>query len=145
MKRWLKNDNGFTLIELLASIALLSVVILLGGSIHIFGQSQFINQTESARQSNDLRYSLSVISRDVRMADSVSSDESTLIADGMSFKLEGTQLQRIDINNNSEVLSDKVSSFIFSEDPDSLKVTIESTKNRQGQSKKYETTIYFRR
>ena len=74
MIRTLKSEEGITLIELMASLAILSIVILLVGSVHIFGQTQFINQTERASQSNDLRYSLSLVSRDVRQAGLVVKD-----------------------------------------------------------------------
>jgi len=74
MIRTLKSEEGITLIELMASLAILSIVILLVGSVHIFGQTQFINQTETASQSNDLRYSLSLVSRDVRQAGLVVKD-----------------------------------------------------------------------
>lgn len=140
MKLWKKSEEGFTLVELLASIALLSVVILLVGSVHIFGQSQFINQTESASQSNDLRYSLSVISRDVRSAEVVTVEGATLSADDITYTLANSTLRR-----NGEVLSTRVSDFTPESIPDGVHITILSTVNRQNQSKEYETTIYFRR
>ncbi|PRY83229.1 type II secretion system protein [Alkalibacterium olivapovliticus] len=140
MKLWKKSEEGFTLVELLASIALLSVVILLVGSVHIFGQSQFINQTESASQSNDLRYSLSMISRDVRSAEVVTVEGATLRADDITYTFSNSTLTR-----NSEILSNRVGRFVPEMLPDGVHITISSTDNRQNQSKEYETTIYFRR
>lgn len=142
MKLWKKSEEGFTLVELLASIALLSVVILLVGSVHIFGQSQFINQTESASQSNDLRYSLSVLSRDVRRAGSVEKDGNTYTVDGIEYEWARPNLTR-----NDELLSKQVDDFSLSilDENTKAEITIKSTQNRQGQSKEYHTTIYFRR
>ncbi|MCC5895796.1 MAG: prepilin-type N-terminal cleavage/methylation domain-containing protein [Alkalibacterium sp.] len=141
MKKWIRNEDGITLVELLASIVLLSVVILLAGSVHIFGQTQFINQTESASQSNDLRYSMSVISKDVRKAESVTSDsQNTLIADDITYNWTAPVLYR-----NGEIISKQVGYFMPEVTEDKADITIESTSNRQGQTKKYQTTIYFRR
>ncbi len=140
MNKWKNNEEGFTLVELLASIALLSVVILLVGSVHIFGQTQFINQTESAAQSNDLRYSLTVMSRDVRRAEIVTVDGTTLTADGITYTLGNSTLRR-----NDEVLSNRVGDFAPEMLSDGVQIKIASTTNRQNLSKEYETSIYFRR
>lgn len=40
------NQRGITLVELLAVLAILSVIILLIGSAHLFGQKQLIYQTD---------------------------------------------------------------------------------------------------
>lgn len=140
MIKLIKKDEGITLIELLASIALLSIVILLVGSFHIFGQTQFINQTESASQSNDLRYSLSVISRDVRRAEVVTVEGTTLKADDITYNFNKPTLER-----NGEILSNRVEDFKSLVFEDRVEIRIKSTPNRQNQSKEYHTTIYFRR
>lgn len=143
MIRLFKKDDGITLVELLASIALLSVVILLVGSVHIFGQTHFINQTESASQSNDIQYSLSVISRDVRRAETAvfNEEKKELTAGTNVFELRGNKLLK-----NESVLSDRVADFrVQTEDTDGVEITILSTGNRQNQSKEYKTMIYFRR
>ena len=96
MIRTLKSEEGITLIELMASLAILSIVILLVGSVHIFGQTQFINQTETASQSNDLRYSLSLVSRDVRQAGLVVKDHEneTYIIGPNSYSFQKPNLSR---------------------------------------------------
>ncbi|MCC5890395.1 MAG: prepilin-type N-terminal cleavage/methylation domain-containing protein [Alkalibacterium sp.] len=142
----LKREDGLTLVELLASLAILSVVILLVGSVHIFGQTQFISQTESAGQSNDLRYSLTVISRDVRQAEEISFESGELRLGASTYSHSGTELRR-----NGELLSSRVQSFTvsgnnFENDFDEKAIiTLDSTPNRQGKTQTYETTIYFRR
>lgn len=143
MIRW-KNDQGITLVELLASLAILSIVILLVGSVHIFGQKQFINQTESASQGNELRYSLSVISREVRRAESVKWDDDarTLTVDTIQFRYSENRLSR-----NGETLAENVSDFQAptNQEQGKVEITITGTQPRQGQSKTYRTTIYLRR
>lgn len=143
MNRW-KNDHGITLVELLASLAILSIVILLVGSVHIFGQTQFINQTESASQGNELRYSLSVLSREVRRSETViwNEETNTLTADANEFSLSGNRLTR-----NGETLAEKVSDFQApaNQEEGKVEITITGSQPRQGQAKTYRTTIYLRR
>lgn len=141
MIRRLKSEEGITLVELLASIAILSIVILLAGSVHIFGQTQFISQTETASQSNDLRYSLSLVSRDVRQAGAVEINED------LSYQV-GTHkytFEKPNLSRNGELLSDKVEEFEITPDGDHAEIVIRSTTNRQAQDESYHTTIYFRR
>lgn len=140
MLRILKNEDGITLVELLASLAILSVVILLVGSVHIFGQTQFISQTESAGQSNDLRYSLTLVSRDIRQAEEISFESGVLKLDGLTYTHSGNALRR-----NGEVLSERVSLFEVEFNDEKADILISSTGNRQGNTQTYETTIYFRR
>lgn len=140
-----RKDDGMTLVELIASLAILSVVIILVGSVHIFGQRQFINQTESASQANDLSYSLSVMSRELRKAefDSVTVGAETITVEGgPTFTRNGSRLLQ-----NTSVLSDRIATFapVLDDVEKSITITINSTGNQQKQSNEYQTTIYFRR
>lgn len=137
----LKAEEGITLVELLASIAILSLVILLVGSVHIFGQTQFISQTETASQSNDLRYSLSLVSRDVRQAGTVNINED------LSYQVgpHTYSFQKPNLYRNGERLSGKVEEFEIIPAEDHAELVIKSTPNRQLQDEIYKTTIYFRR
>ena len=142
--RKISGEKGITLIELLASITILSVVILLVGSVHLFGQRQFVSQTESNRQANDLRYSLAMISRDVRSANDFELVASHhIVVDEVSYKKEGSNLLR-----NGSVLSKRVGQFevVQSKDQtDTYVITISSSLNDLDQSERYSTTIYLRR
>jgi len=147
----LKSDRGFTIVELLASIAILSIVILLAGSVHMFGQRQFTSQTESASQANDMSYALSVMSRDLRKESAasvtVNEDKNEItVQNGSTFTHQGQELNK----NGTEVLSKNVKDATFellTEDGNNkgITVTLYSSNNQQSQSKKYQTTIYFRR
>ena len=141
MKSRLKAEEGITLVELLASIAILSIVILLVGSVHIFGQTQFISQTETASQSNDLRYSLSLVSRDIRQAGVVEEiAERTYLVGEYTYSFQKPNLYR-----NGERLSSKIYDFKILPSDDYAEIIIRSTTNRQAQDESYHTTIYFRR
>ncbi|OJF90901.1 PilW family protein [Alkalibacterium sp. 20] len=139
-----KSDKGFTLVELLASIALLSVVILLAGSVHIFGQKQFISQTESASQANDMSYALSVMSRDLRkeafLDVTVEGNTIKILGDPV-FEKEGQRLLK-----NGNTLSSSINDMTVnrSDEDRSLEIVLRSSRS-QTQQKEYRTTIYFRR
>lgn len=140
-----KSDKGITLVELLASLAILSVVILLAGSVHLFGQRQFISQTESASQANDMSYALSVMSRDLRKEEGgtvvVTEDGKKITTgSGLTFSFSDNT-----ISKNGSVLVDSVSSMKAKKNSEeSIEIILKSTLP-QSQTKTYQTTIYFRR
>lgn len=147
----LKDEAGITLVELLAAISILSIVILLAGSIHMFGQRHFINQTDSASRSNDLTYALSVLSSDlrkeapdliriessptkIRIVDAANQDN-TLV----TYEVSNNQLLK-----NKKSISDSVSSMTVShQEPYSLVITLYSD-GENSPDKEYSTTITLR-
>lgn len=144
------KDDGITLVELLASIAILSIVIMLAGSVHIFGQRQFIAQTDSASQSNDLSYGMAMLSRDIRnsTAEEVSYEEGVLDLGEITYSHSGTALFR----NNQRFLDDIadfevaiVSKSDEDEKNDRVDITLRSVRKQSARAKEYTSSIYFRR
>lgn len=137
------NERGITLVELLAALSILSVVILLAGSIHLFGQRQFITQTDSANQANDFSYAMTVMTTELRKQ----KPENVEVTPGIikinnedSFYQEGNKLKGLGTN-----IAESVSRFnpVMLEDKTGVEISIEST-NQMAANKKYQTTIYFR-
>lgn len=147
MRRWkrdcyLKNENGFTLVELLASLAILSMIISLIGSVTMFGIKQYDTQTTAASQSNDYTYALTVLSKEVRSAEKVEISEGSISVDGIVFVQDGSRLIK-KTNADQEILAEDVKSGGFQIVKNANKtivITLESAKQ-----KIYETTIYLRR
>lgn len=147
MRKWkpdwhLKNENGFTLVELLASLAILSMIISLIGSVTMFGIKQYDTQTSAASQSNDYTYALTVLSKEVRSAEKVEISEGSISVDGIVFVQDGSRLIK-KTNAEQEVLAENVKSggFQIVKNADkTINITLESTKQKM-----YETTIYLRR
>lgn len=138
-----KDESGITLVELLAAISILFVVILLAGAIHMFGQRQFIHQTESASQANDLSYALTVMSTDLRKqepAQVIVNEEGNKIsvADGTEYYVLDNQLYK-----GNTVLAKSVDTLRVEKIEEALKIILQSS-SQSNQNKKYETTIYFR-
>lgn len=143
----LRDESGMTLIELLASIALLSVVLGLAGSVHMFGQKQYTVQSYSASQSNDYAYALSVMSRDTRSEKYSSikiseSGDALLIDNVVAFSKNGSQL----LKDTNQLLAEDVESFTVSSEPEkkSINILLKSMSEKNNQPKEYQTTIYFR-
>ena len=143
----LKDESGVTLVELLAVLSILSVFILLAGSIHIFGQKQFASQTESASQANDFSYALTIITTEVRAQapDKVADkDEDTnekniiKINGDKVFWQNGEQLM-----NGGTPIADGVGNFTVNKSDDHIVITI-SKINHTAADKNYHTKIYFR-
>lgn len=150
LKPLLKNEAGVTLVELLAAIAILGIIIALAGSIHIFGQRQFRNQTESANQTNDISYALSVMSTDLRRHSpgevNVTEDVIKILDENgevvQSYRESGNKLMQSDVE-----LINYVRSFSAETTADGkgihIEIFIDST-SPGVEAKKYQTTIYFR-
>ncbi|AZP03678.1 hypothetical protein EJN90_02760 [Jeotgalibaca ciconiae] len=136
----LVEEEGMTLVELLASLTLLSVVILLVGSIHIFGQKQYVKQASEASQANELSAGLSSMSRELRglSADKVAIEEGAIYVDGtILFELVGNQI----ISKGTAIIAENIERFGCekSEDGSSIELTL------MGENlEEYVTMIYFR-
>ena len=149
MRRWKqdclsKNDAGFTLVELLASLAILSMIISLIGSVTMFGIKQYDKQTFEAEQANDYSYALTVLSKEIRSAESVTVANGSITVDGVIYAQTGTQLIKTAEDSSQEVLADYLPT-------DGFKVSEIETNNiiaitiKNNESKTYQTTIYLRR
>ena len=149
MRKWKqdylsKNEAGFTLVELLASLAILSLIIGLIGSVTLFGIKQYDKQTFEAEQANDYSYALSVLSKEIRSAESVTVAEGSINVDGVVYAQTGTQLIKTAEDSSQEVLADYLPT-------DGFKVSEIETNNiiaitiKNNESKTYQTTIYLRR
>lgn len=137
------NEAGITLVELLAALSILSVVIILAGSIHMFGQRQFISQTESASQANDFSYAMTVMTTELRKQNpgNVEVEDGIIkINDKVAFYQDGDAL--ID---RETIIAESVDNFnpVIIDDGTGVEVSIEST-NPMAANKHYQTTIYFR-
>lgn len=141
MNKFKKSEQGFTLVELLATLAILSLVILLAGSVHIFGQKQFSEQTTQVSQVNDLRQIMASIERDVRQTpqEEIRFEEGLVIGD-TKYSRNGNSLFK-----DSNTLSDQISQFDVAIDEDKLEISLVSSSRENKRNGELSTTIYFRR
>lgn len=153
LKTLIKNEAGITLVELLATLSILSIVILLAGSIHMFGQRQFINQTESAEIANDLSYALNIMSSDLRRQslNNVSIDSNEIYIkknEQDEFSPNPTYFinEKNQLINNDAVIADSVSELLVKFDGTNIGIEITLKSMPQHTSQKvYSTKVTFRR
>lgn len=139
----LKDDSGITLVELLAALSLLTVVILLAGSIHLFAQRQFKSQSESASQANDFSFALTDMTTELRKyepKDVTVDGQKIKINNNIVYELEGTNLWK-----NGTSIASSVGDFQPIKPENANFIEIKITKvNQTASSKDYHTIIYFR-
>jgi len=90
-----RNEKGLTLVEVLAGIALLSMILLLASSIHLFAQKQMNTQKEDIQIQSNERLAFNRITGEIRKAEKVDDlhPNILLINDTDEYKLVGTTLE----------------------------------------------------
>ena len=142
-KRWrvdFKSEAGITLVELLAVLALLSIIIALVGSAHMFGQKQYRKQAAIASQSNELTIGLATMTRELRnlKANQVEVKEGAILIDGVvTFSLIDDELR----SKEASVIAQDIQTFTATKSTDNRSLTIVLI-GKNGT--KYETMISFR-
>ncbi|WP_316569095.1 hypothetical protein [Neobacillus sp. YIM B06451] len=98
----LKNQKGLSLAEVLAGVALLSLILVLGSSIFLYGQKQAINQSAQVQNQADVRLGLNIITKEIRKASSVTVANNILtINETDIYKLENGNLMK----NSTQIIS----------------------------------------
>lgn len=139
------SEEGITLVELLAALSLFSIVVLLIGSVHIFAQRQFRQQSDRIEVSSEVRLVMSQFESDIRSIDSgtVYWDEDTLFigSEEISYRLSDQKILR-----NDSVIADNISDFSveFDSDRNQVDVRVTGTQKNQRQPQTLKTTIYLR-
>lgn len=145
----LKDEQGITLVELLAVLAILSIILLLVGSAHIFGQRQYFEQNETIDHQGDVRLIMSQLTTDVRKvtvnegaSTSYNSGVFTLALGDNTYTHQGTTIKR-----NGVRLSENISIFewLSTTNQAANEIKIVSVPDDKGNQTSLETVLYFRR
>ena len=138
----LKNNRGVTLLELISALALLSTILILANSFHLFGQKQMNNQTSQIENQENVRYALNVLTKEIRSADKVEVSEDALIlnhSDQYKLDLETNTLTK----NNISIVTG-IKQFTVTNENNKVNLTISSVPDKLGQSVTLSTVIYVR-
>jgi prepilin-type N-terminal cleavage/methylation domain-containing protein len=140
MKAAIRNENGMTLVELLAVLALLSMVTLLISNTHIFGQKQFSSQSEQIQHESNVRYTMNVITKEIRTSpQSISVANNTIKISNVVFKLQNTTLYK-----NDTVLEEGIEEFTVKKSGNEIMITIKSEPNQFEKTASLSTNLYIR-
>lgn len=138
----IKSQSGITLVELLGSLAILSIILILIGSVHLFGQRQFVNQTDAIDKQAETRRAISQLTEDIR---SVSSDEVWIDGSMVTIGLNVYEHEAKTLHRNERILSEEIEIFLLDLTEDGIEITIASTENKNGHRSSVETALYFRK
>jgi len=138
----LKNNRGVTLIELLAVLVISSIIVVLIMSIFSTGQKQYKSQTTKSEQLSDVRYAAKVFTKEVRKAEKLKWDGTTLTVgtvEALKIIIDSNEV----IKNGKTIISNIKVSKISLED-NILKLTIESINSNSSKQQILEIEIFIR-
>ncbi|WP_090759015.1 prepilin-type N-terminal cleavage/methylation domain-containing protein [Bacillus sp. OK048] len=130
------NEKGFTLVELLSALAILSMILLIAGSIHMFGQKQMYLQSEVIQDQSNERLALNIITKEIRKAKTavvidVIDDVTKTKTKGLeingtdAYTLKDNNLIKINKAGNHIIISD-IKKFDFSQNGTKIKISVEN-------------------
>jgi len=128
----LKNEKGMTLVEVLATLVIVSIVIIFLVGIQVVVQKQFKSQTTSTEQLTDITIAMKSITKELRLAEEVSANESELLIqlapdEQVSYVLQEDTLQR----NDSDYIHEIKNFFVEKRDNNKVYISIESETGKQ--------------
>jgi prepilin-type N-terminal cleavage/methylation domain-containing protein len=132
--------KGMTLIELIVALFILSIVIMMGYSMSIFGIRNFSNQSSAVNNQSNIRYAMSYISKEIRKAESITvSDNKIKVNNTTEYKLEGNIIKK---NTNNFVQG--IGSFVVVQGGKKITISIISLPDSNGQTTTMSAEIYIR-
>jgi Tfp pilus assembly protein PilW len=138
----IKNEKGLTIVELLAALTLLSCILLLTGSILLFGQKQMTNQSTEIQNQSNLRLALSVITKEIRKAASVTVNNNVLtLNDSDVYKLDSNN----NLTKNNLPIISNLQQFMIQMTGDQITITLADLPSNNLPQTTLSTTIYVRR
>lgn len=140
MKKLIHNERGVTLIEVLGAMVVLSIVMVLIANVHIFGQKQFVNQTEQVSHEADVRLAMNILTKEIRSASSISVTNNTIQTDTGKIELKGSTLQK-----GSKTIGENIASFSAVQKDGNITLTIKSKANGNQKASSLSTTLYIRK
>ncbi|MEH7093895.1 prepilin-type N-terminal cleavage/methylation domain-containing protein [Neobacillus vireti] len=144
------NENGVTLIELLAALSLLSIILLLAGSVHLLGIKQSSSQTAEINNQSNVRLAMNIITREIRKASTVSFvniDDSDITND--QLKINGVDVYKLadkNIMKNADPLINNIQIFNLKKVKDDMyTITIANIPSNNLPQTTLSSTIYIRK
>ncbi|GAA0498321.1 hypothetical protein GCM10008986_26760 [Salinibacillus aidingensis] len=136
------NEQGMTLVELLAVLAIISIILLLIGAVHLFGVNQYQTQSEEVRTQSDIRYAAKDITKEIRSTNPdqvVIANNQIHIGHETTYRLDGQILKK-----NNRKLATNIREFTVKQNGSEIELRLISVPNPHGNSVSISTVIYLR-
>ncbi|UTR11249.1 prepilin-type N-terminal cleavage/methylation domain-containing protein [Evansella sp. LMS18] len=154
MLKKLQDNRGVTLVEVLVSTALLSMILLVITSFHLFGQNQFINQKSHSDSVTNVRLAMSDMTKEIRKGATVTDcgyEELTVGDNSYNIEINSSNGEYRLVKYGTNPLEiGEIKSFeckFIKTESENLGVNIEITGTQPGQSSpvSHSSRIYFRK
>lgn len=150
-KQHYSDEKGITLVELLAALSIFSIVVLLIGSVHMFGQRQYQQQSDRIEVSSDVRLVMAQFESDMRSvgSGSVYWEDDTFFINNNQEESISYRLSNNEVFRNDSSFAQNIQTFLIEHDssanPESVTLTITGVQKTDRQPQTLTTTIYMRR
>ncbi|WP_453994653.1 prepilin-type N-terminal cleavage/methylation domain-containing protein [Bacillus nitroreducens] len=135
-----RNNKGITLIELLAVLALLSMVLLLATSVHLFGQKQMSNQTSQIENQANVRLAINILTKEIRKANRTEVSNNVLTINNT----DTYTLEKNEITKNGVAIISSIKDLKISKDGNKIKIDVTSIPDKNNQEVGLSTEIFIR-
>ncbi|MBO1004018.1 hypothetical protein IPU62_15105 [Pseudogracilibacillus auburnensis] len=126
--------------EVILVLAIISMVLVLISNVQIFGQKQYVNQSQQMNHQDHVRLAVKLITKEIRKENAVSVEGNSLLIGTDLYSLKDTMIEK----NGRSVISD-ISEFNISPLPDGVNVEIKSIADQHGKKASISTVIYIRK
>jgi prepilin-type N-terminal cleavage/methylation domain-containing protein len=143
IQKIVSDNRGLTLVELLAVIVLLSIILIIVSSIHLMGVKEYNVQSQVIKNQDNVRLAMSMLTKDVRSASTVSvtNNQLTLATDsGTTIYSQGQSA----LNKNGNPVVKGISQFIVVQNGNKVTLTLVSSQDPEGKSVTLSTDMYIR-
>lgn len=136
----LEDNKGFTLIEALASLTILSIIIILLGSVQVFGNKQYVNQYDFVENQTNIRYVVTLITKEIRSVNEVSVNSNIITIGTNEYRLTNETIWK-----NDQPIVTNIHKFDVKQNGNKISLEIESVPNNQGNAASVTTEIFLRK
>jgi Tfp pilus assembly protein PilW len=135
------NNKGLSLVEVLGVLALLSMILLLAISVHLFGQKQLKSQIADIENHVNVRLAINMITKEIRSAENVSVNNNILTINNADvYMLDGTTLKK----NNAPFITN-IKKFAIEKNGNKITLSIENIPQQNEPPVSRTVTIYIRK
>ncbi|WP_078552410.1 prepilin-type N-terminal cleavage/methylation domain-containing protein [Bacillus alkalicellulosilyticus] len=146
MSRLKGNNKGLTLIEVVATLAIVSMVLLLINAIHLSGQKQVVTQSNQIEHQGNVRLALNMITKEIRSAEKVEvAGHVITLKDKNGVEVAKIKHAGTEILKNGDAMISFIDQLLVEKVDNKITLDITSEALENGQQVRQSTVIYIRK